>query len=452
MKSKNTKAQQIYLKPGRRKLKLPKPGLRQMNGPPPAPHTLRVEIPEWILPLLKNRVRYKAAWGGRGSGKSHGFAEMLLLRLVENQNLSAICVREVQKSLNQSVKRLLEQKIKDMDVGDYFEVRANEIRCKRGTGIIIFLGMADATADSIKSLEGYDIAWVEEAQSISQRSLDLLRPTIRKPDSEIWFTWNPQEPTAPVDAFLRGPNPPENSKVVRVNFQDNPWVTPTLLQEMEFDRKNNFEKYLHVWEGEYLQFAEARVFKRWRIEDFETPKKAILRFGADFGSGGPDPTVLVRCFLEGRKLYIDYEAYQLGCEIEDTPSLFMTVPEAEKWPITADSARPDRIKSLNRKGFKQVHPAVKGHGSVEAGVEWLLNYEIIVHPRCVHTIDELKTYARPVDKLTEKVLPGLLDKNNNVIDALRYACEAVRRVDEAQEVRGSNVIPMPTIARWGNVA
>lgn len=440
------------LRPGRRKKQMPKPGLRKQKGPPPAPHTLRVEMGSWIRTLMRVRTRYKAAWGGRGSGKSHGFGAMLLLRLIEDQNLSAVCVREVQKSLNQSVKRLLEQKIKDMNAGDYFEVRANEIRCKRGTGIIIFVGMADATADSIKSLEGFDIAWVEEAQSISQRSLDLLRPTIRKPDSEIWFTWNPQQETDPVDKFLRGSNPPENSKVIRVNFQQNPWISQTLLQDMEYDRKNNFEKYLHVWEGEYLQFAEARVFKRWRIEEFETPKSAILRFGADFGSGGPDPTVLVRCFLEGRKLYIDHEAYQVDCEIEDTPGLFLTVPESEKYPITADSARPDRIKSLRRKGFKQVYPAVKGAGSVEAGVEWLLNYEIIVHPRCVHTIDELKTYARPVDKLTGKVLPGLLDKKNNVIDALRYACEAVRRVDEAQEERKSNVIALATASRWRYVA
>lgn len=363
-----------------------------------------------------------------------------------------MCVREVQKSLNQSVKRLLEQKIRDLEVGDYFDIRSTEIRSRRGNGIILFQGMADHTADSIKSLEGFDRAWVEEAQSISQRSLDLLRPTIRKPNSELWFTWNPQDATDPVDAFLRGDNPHPNSCIMRVNYKDNPWITTALQQEIDFDQKNNFEKYLHVWEGQYLQFAEARVFRRWKVEDFETPRNAIFRFGGDFGYGGPDPTVLIRCFLEGRKLYIDQEAYQVGCEIEDTPALFLTVPEAEKWPITVDSARPDRIKSLRRKGFTKVYPAVKGAGSVEAGVEWLLNYEIIVHPRCQHTIDELKTYARPIDKITGKVLPGLADKNNHVIDALRYACEAVRRVEEEHQLERSNVIPLPTLSRWRNAA
>ena len=140
---------------------------------------LQLKTPEWSLPLLE-ASRYKGAWGGRGSGKSHMFAELMLEAHIINQAQSSVCVREIQKSLNQSVKRLLEMKIQEMNAGAYFEVQDAVIKSKKADGRIIFQGMQNHTADSIKSLEGYDRAWVEEAQSLSQTSLDLLRPTIRK--------------------------------------------------------------------------------------------------------------------------------------------------------------------------------------------------------------------------------------------------------------------------------
>jgi phage terminase large subunit len=123
-----------------------------------------------------------------------------------------------------------------MNAGAYFEVQDAAIKSRKGDGAIIFQGMQNHTADSIKSLEGYDCAWVEEAQSLSQTSLDLLRPTIRKPDSELWFTWNPRQNSDPVDALLRGTTPPKDAKVIQVNFSDNPWFPDVLKAEMEFDR------------------------------------------------------------------------------------------------------------------------------------------------------------------------------------------------------------------------
>jgi phage terminase large subunit len=158
--------------------------------------TLEIQTPEWALPLFEP-CRYKAAFGGRGSGKSHMFAEMLIEEHIMNPNQSSVCVREIQKSLNQSVKRLLELKIEELNAGEFFEVQDAVIKSRRGNGRIIFQGMQNHTADSIKSLEGYDRAWVEEAQSLSQQSLDLLRPTIRKPGSELWFTWNPRNESGP---------------------------------------------------------------------------------------------------------------------------------------------------------------------------------------------------------------------------------------------------------------
>jgi len=405
--------------------------------------TLKIKTPKWVVPLLKPS-RYKGAFGGRGSGKSHAFAEMLIESHILDPDRSSVCVREIQKSLNQSVKRLLELKIEQMQAHSYFEIQETIIKSRRGAGRIIFQGMQNHTADSIKSLEGYDCAWVEEAQSLSQTSLDLLRPTIRKPDSELWFTWNPRNSTDPVDVLLRGTNPPPDSTVVEVNFTENPWFPDVLRQEMEFDQRRDPERFLHVWKGQYVESGSSRVFSNWRIEDFESPPDAIHRLGADWGFA-QDPTVLIRCHIVGRTLYIDYEAYRVGCEIMDTPELFMTIPDSERWPIVADSSRPETIRHMQKHGFPKIMPAVKGPKSVEEGVEWLKSFDIVVHPRCVHTIDELTHYRYKTDPLTNKLLPVLEDKSNHVIDALRYACEAVRR---AQPKNPVEFTAMPVANRW----
>ena len=405
--------------------------------------TLKIDTPRWALPLLKPS-RYKGAHGGRGSGKSHCFAEMMIEAHIIDPKSRSVCVREVQKSLSQSVKRLLEMKIEQMNAGAYFEVQESVIKNKKGDGLIIFQGMQNHTADSIKSLEGYDRAWVEEAQSLSQKSLDLLRPTIRKPESELWFTWNPRQASDPVDHLLRGPNPPPDGVVLPVNYEDNPWFPDVLRDEMEYDKRRDVDKFHHVWRGGYLSNSEASVFRNWRVEEFEAPADAIHRLGADWGFA-VDPTTLVRCHIIGRTLYIDFEAYRVGCEIMDTPDLFMTVPESEKWPIVADSARPETISFMQKHGFPKIMTAVKGPKSVEEGVEWLKSYDVVVHPRCVHTIDELTLYSYKTDPLTGKILPILEDKKNHVIDALRYACEGIRRAAHKKPV---TFTALPTISRW----
>lgn len=386
--------------------------------------TLRIATPAVFEPLLYTS-RYKGAWGGRGSGKSHFFAESLIERCVMHPGTRWAGIREVQKSLEQSVKRLLEDKIVSMGVAHLFDVQAYEIKTPGG-GVIIFQGMRDHTAESIKSLEGFDGAWVEEAQSLSQRSLDLLRPTIRKTGSELWFSWNPKLITDPVDVFLRS-NPPPGSIVVRANYPDNPWLPEELKAEIEYDRDRDPDKFQHVWLGGYQQNSESRVFRNWKIEEFEVDKNAVIRQGADWGFS-VDPTVLVQCYIEGRKLYVCYEAYRIGCEIADTPALFLSLPDSEKWPMVADSARPETISHLQRNGFPKITAAIKGAKSLEEGIEFLRNYDIIVHPRCKHVIDELSTYSYKTDSLTGEVLSILEDKSNHTIDALRYACEGARRV------------------------
>ena len=402
---------------------------------------LRPETAEWFVPFLKPS-RYKGAYGGRGSGKSHAFAQYIVARCASAKT-DVVCLREVQKSLKQSVKKLIESKIEALGLGGLFEIQHDRIKTPHG-GIIIFEGLANHTSESIKSLEGFDIAWFEEAQVASQRSLDLLRPTIRKPGSELIFSWNPRFDTDPIEQLLRGANPPPDSTVVEVNFVDNPWFPDVLKDEMEYDKRRDPDKYAHIWLGNYVQNSEARVFRNWSIEEFDSPPDAIHRLGADWGFA-IDPTVLVRCHIIGRKLYIDYEAYRINCEITDTPSLFLSVPDAEKWPITADSARPETISHMRRNGFPKIVPAVKGPKSVEEGVEWLKSFDIVVHPRCQHTIDELTLYAYKTDPLTGKVLPILEDKDNHVIDAIRYACEGARRVLGKSD-KSKPTAPPPSVA------
>lgn len=391
--------------------------------------TVQIQTPRSFLPLL-TPSRYKGAYGGRGSGKSHAFAELLLEKCLLSAT-RAVCVREVQRSLKMSVKRLLEDKIKSLKLGKEFRVLNTHIETPGG-GIIIFNGMQSHTAESIKSLEGYTIAWVEEAQSLSQRSLDLLRPTIREEGSELWFSWNPRLKTDPVDVLLRSSDIPPNSIVVGSTYRDNPWFPEVLQTEMEWDRQRDPDKYAHVWLGEYERNSEARVFKNWTIEEFETPEDVVCYYGGDWGYS-VDPSVLVRCWVKDRRLHVDFEAYKIGVEVDHLPMLFDTVPGSRNWPIRADSARPETISYLQRHGFPKIRPTTKGPGSVKEGVIFLQNYDIVVHPRCVHTIDELTMYSFKKDPLTDIVTPILEDKKNHVIDSLRYAVEGIREVVVVRE-------------------
>lgn len=384
-----------------------------------------IETAHVFLPLL-TESRYKGVYGGRGSAKSHFFAGLLIERMLACKT-DAVCIREVQGSLKESVKRLLENKIADMGVGHLFDIIESVIRCKAG-GQIIFTGMQNHTAESIKSLEGYDIAWVEEAQSLSNRSLELLRPTIRKPESELWFSWNPNKASDPIDRLLRGDNPPKDAIVVRANYVDNPWFPDVLRDEMVMDQKRDPDKYAHVWLGEYQRVSDSQVLKGKISIDSFTPGDNWdgPYFGADWGFS-VDPTTLVKLWFYADRLYIEYEAYGVGVEIDHTPALFKTVPGSETHVIRADNARPETISYMRRAGFNIVG-AIKGKGSVEDGVVHLRGYEkIIIHPRCVHAIEEARLWSYKTDRLSGDILPVLIDANNHIFDAVRYALETVMR-------------------------
>jgi phage terminase large subunit len=406
-----------------------------------------VNVARVFLPL-RQPARYKGAKGGRGSGKSHFFADELVTAGAEHpwnnggEGLRAVCLREIQKDLRQSSKLLIEDKIRRRGFGAPGWKVYDKVISTPGDGLIIFQGMQNHTADSVKSLEGFKVAWCEEAQNFSERSLTLLRPTLRATGSEIWASWNPLDADDPIETLLVKA-PPAGSLVVHANYNDNPWLSHELRAEMEYDRDHDPEKYAHVWLGAYRARSAAQVFRNWRIGQVDIPDGARPYYGADWGFS-VDPSVLVRTWLIGdRTLYIDREAYAVGCEIDNTPALFAgsdtDVPPrwdnpqrwegiegAAEWPITADSARPETISYMQRRGFN-ITPALKGPSSLEDGVAFLQSREIVVHEDCKHVITELTRYAYKVDKRTEQVLPVLNDKHNHTIDAVRYAVESVRR-------------------------
>lgn len=413
-----------------------------------APLRIEASLPAKVLPLLRH-ARYKGLHGGRGGVKSHSFARLLLARCLRRPGTRGLCAREIQNSLKESVKLLLEDLIVKFDLGDRFDVFDTRIDTPGG-GVIIFQGLQNHTAESIKSLEGFHVAWVEEAQSLSERSLQLLRPTIREDDSELWFSWNPEDPKDPIDKLLRGAVPPQDAVVIETNWKDNPHFPDVLRREMETDYSRDPEAAAHVWGGQYAVRSKASVFRNWRVAPFETPEQTAFLFGGDWGFS-VDPTVLVRGFVaEGpflrdiqarlglgeRVLCLDAAVYEVGCEIDDTPALFDRIDPARPgmaraWEIVADSARPETISYMQRHGYPRIVPARKGAGSVEEGVKFLQSYDIVVHPSCCaqcgdgrnHVQDELESYRYKTHPLTGEVMPILEDRKNHVIDAIRYEVE-----------------------------
>jgi phage terminase large subunit len=240
-------------------------------------------------PLLEP-ARYKAAHGGRGSGKSHFFADLLVEDSLYEKGLRSVCIREVQKSLKDSAKRLIEDKLAEHRLGeaDGFKVFREVIETP-GDGIIAFQGMQDHTAESIKSLEGFKRAWGEEAQTLSARSLSLLRPTIRADGSELWFSWNPRRKNDPVDMMLRGPHLPTGAAVVRANWSDNPWFPKVLDQERRDCLRDNPDQYDHIWEGGYAGVIDGAYYAKCLAE-----AKAKGRIG----NVSPDPLMTFRAFID----------------------------------------------------------------------------------------------------------------------------------------------------------
>lgn len=239
---------------------------------------------------LDGQARYKGAWGGRGSGKSHYFAESLVVRALQMPGHKGVCIREVQSTLKDSCKALIEAKLAEMGLGERqgFKTLSSEIRTP-GNGLIIFRGMQDYNADSIKSLEGFHTAWVDEAQNLSATSLMMLRPTIRAADSELWFSWNPRRKQDAVDLMFRGPMPPQDARCVQVNWTENAFITEALEKERTEFLRSNPDQYDHVWGGKYAGITTGSYFATQLHETTHAGR---------IGHVGPDPYQPYRVFVD----------------------------------------------------------------------------------------------------------------------------------------------------------
>lgn len=377
---------------------------------------INLKVANVYKPLWKNAKRRNYIYGGRGSGKSHDVAEYCLFRAYQSK-IKVLCTRELQNSIADSVYSLLKNKIVDMHLDFFFTVYKDRIVGNNGSEFI-FKGIHNNVSE-IKSMENISIAWLEESQSLSRESIDVIVPTIRAPGSILIFTFNPYKDNDPI--YMEMKNATEDDLVIKANYTDNPWFPEELRLEMERDKKNDYQKYLWVWEGECLGLSDAQIFRgKYVIENFETPKNADFHFGADWGFAN-DPTTLVRSFIVGNDLYIDMCAGKVGCDLEDTPSLFNEVQGSSIYPIYADSARPETISFMRSKHYNVI-AAEKWNGSVEDGIQYLRSFSCIhIHERCKAVAEEFDLYQYKVDGQTGEVLRIPVDKFNHYIDAIRYS-------------------------------
>lgn len=385
---------------------------------------MTADFPE-KLQFLFEPARYKILHGGRGSAKSWGAARALLI-LAAQRKLRILCAREFQASIQDSVHKLLSEQIPMLGLAGHYQVQQASIRARSGSEFI-FSGIR-SNVTKIKSMEGIDIAWVEEAEKVSEASWKVLIPTVRKPGSEIWVTFNPDLETDPTyRRFVTAP--PPGAQVVAMNWQDNPWFPAELARELEYDYGIDPEAADHVWGGATRKNSVAQVLRgRYVVEAFEPGSDWDGPYqGADWGFAN-DPTALVRLWIHERRLYVEHEAYRVGVEIDHTPALFDQVPRAREYVTRADNARPETISYMQRNGYGRMVGCTKGPGSVEDGVAHLKSYEkIVIHPRCIHFAEEARLWSFKTDRLSGDVLPELVDKWNHLMDASRYALEPVMK-------------------------
>jgi len=377
---------------------------------------------DWAQPLFLPQ-RYKCLWGGRGSGKSYAVADALLIEGLRRP-IRVLCAREFQTSIKESVHYLLSERIAVLGLQDFYQVQQSTIVGQNGSQFI-FKGVRH-NVQSIKSMAGLTHLWLEEAQTISAESWQVLIPTIREEGSEIWVTFNPLHETDTVWAELVAKDR-ANAYVERVNWDRNPYFPSVLDEERRSLLATDPDAYYHIWEGGFWSKSDAQILNgKWVVDEF-TPNPQLWNgpyLGADFGFA-KDPSTLIKCWVFNRCLYVEYESYAVGLELDHTSDRWMAdVPGCEQFPIRADSARPESISYLKRHGLSRIVGVAKGKGSVEDGIAHLRSYDkIIIHPRCKHVAEEARLYSWKTDRLSGEILPVPIDANNHCIDALRYALQ-----------------------------
>lgn len=337
-----------------------------------------------------------------------------------------LCAREFMNSLEESSMQEVKQAILSVPwLAANFDIGEKYIRTVDKRVTYVFAGLRH-NLDSIKSKARILLCWVDEAESVSEIAWQKLSPTVREEGSEIWVTWNPERDGSATDKRFRK-QAADDCITVEMNYTDNPWFPDVLEGERQNDmRRLDPATYAWVWEGAYLENSDKQVLAgKYRIETFSDDlwlQADRLFFGADFGFA-KDPNTLVRCFIIDNRLYIEYEAYDHKVELDHMPAMYDKIPEVRRWPIKADSARPETISYLNRQGFN-ISAAEKWQGSVEDGVSYLRGFdEIVIHSRCVNVAKEARLWSYKTDRVTGEVLPKLADGDEHTWDAIRYSLD-----------------------------
>ncbi len=415
---------------------------------------LDLTFPQWSQGLFRPK-RYKVAYGGRGSGKSFTFTDALIVKALTSR-VRVLCAREFQNSISDSVHRLLSKRIDDLGLSAYFTIQRDTITSKNGSEFT-FKGLRH-NSESIKSTAGINICWIEEAQTISQESLDILIPTIREPDSEIWMTMNPRLEDDPVyKLFIATPHP--EAYIAKVNYTENKHFPAVLEMERRLMLERDPALYKHVWEGECLTHTDAQVFKdKWEVREFtpnkvqrlvktnvhtqqlasgelvksqtpvhewvDDPSWGLPLYGLDFGYS-QDPMACVKVWVHDETLYIEKEAVKVKLELNETADFIkQAMPEIENGVIRADCADPQSISYLKNHGLPRIKACIKWTNARYSAIMHMRAYKrIVVHPRCKETINEMILYSYKVDKRTGIIGTVVDEKNDHCQDAIRYALE-----------------------------
>jgi phage terminase large subunit len=384
----------------------------------------RINIFPQYKPFFVNPKRFNISYGGRGKGSTWNIARGLLALSCEKP-LRILCTREFQNSIDESVYHTLVSQIILLGLEGNFDIQKTKITTKAGSEFI-FKGLRH-NIDSIKSMEGIDIVWVAEGDKVPQDSWDKLIPTVRTEGSRFYVDFNTDSVDDPVYRMFIAQQR-EDTHVLFQTYKDNPKFPKVLNKQMQWDKENDYDKYMWVWEGNARTISDACIFHgKFREDYFETPEDAQFFHGLDFGFA-QDPLAAIRCFINRDTLFIDREAVGVGIEITDTPRVLERIPTFEKWDSIADSARPELISYLKRNGFPRMKSSKKGKGSIEDGIAKIRGFkEVVIHERCKETLQEFKLYSYKKNTTTGDITPIPEDKHNHCIDALRYALEPLNK-------------------------
>ncbi len=405
--------------------------------------TLRLNLPPLLVPLFvapRADYRYRVLRGGRGSGKSFTAAKMAAVwGAVEP--LRILCTREFQNTIRESFHAELKNAIASCGwLSTQYDVGIDYLRHKSNGTEFIFKGLR-TNIDGIKSMAQIDLVIVEEAETIPHTSWQDLLPTIRAADSGFIIIYNPKRRDSWVAKTFDADNLPPRTLIADINYDGNPFF-PDVLEEQRLHDRDVMDPalYRHVWEGAYYEQSDAQVFAgKYEIKDFEPqPKWDGPYFAIDFGFS-QDETAAVKCWINDGFLYIEHELYEKRLELDDTAqAMINALPDVENHAVRGDNARPESISYLKRHGIPRIVSCEKGKGSVEDGVEFIKSFKkVIIHPRCANALKEFDLYSYKVDRLSGDILPVLVDDNNHIIDALRYALEPIMKANKLPEVKVS---------------